>query len=142
MNSDSAQTIIQEMRQLGMQVQADPDAGKVRFGPSEAMPWELRLRLREHKGAVLALLTREASEIAWRVAAMRPQVRANGPIPFLTARAFPWRLEDAQAAVNGLMAPRCLSCGDPVDETRRPRCTPCAEAAMIVMNETREEVTA
>jgi len=81
-------------------------------------------------------------EVAWRVAAMRRQCPRTGRVLFLTARAFAWTLEDAQAAVNGLAQPRCLSCGDPVDEVRRPRCAPCAEAAMIVLNEVREGVQA
>jgi hypothetical protein len=122
-----AQAIIQEMRRLGMQVQADPDAGKVRFGPSEAMPWELRLRLREHKPAMLALLTREASEIAWRVAAIRSQVPAKGPIPFLVAR---------QTADTGVG--RCWSCGDALDAGRTVRCVLCVLAVEAVLNEVRE----
>jgi len=78
------------------------------------------------------------TEVAWRVAVMRTQVSAKGAALFLTARAFPWTLEDAQAAVNRRIQPRCLSCGDPVTEVRRPRCTPCGRAAIIVMNEVRE----
>ncbi len=126
---DSAQLIIQEMRRLGMQVRADPEAGKVRFGPSEVMPWELRLRLREHKPEVLALLTREAAEVAWRVAAMRPQVPARGPIPFLVAQL--WRLASD--------APRCcLSCGEALGEGQQVRCSPCVQAVHIVLAEIRE----
>ncbi len=126
---DRAHAIIQEMRQLGMQVRADTEASKVRFGPSGAMPWELRLRLREHKSDVLTLLAREAAEIAWRVAALRLQVPARGPIPFLIAR---------QASRSLGEAPWCLSCGDTLAQGRQVRCSLCVRAIETVLTEVRE----
>jgi hypothetical protein len=68
-------------------------------------------------------------EIAWRVAVMRPQVPARGPIPFLVAR---------ETAHSG--AHVCLSCGDALAPGRIVRCGLCVAAIEQVLNETREGV--
>jgi len=73
----------------------------------------------------------QAGEIAWRVAAMRPQIPLRGPIPFLVAR-----LDLVTPCAPG----HCGSCGEPLQERRRYRCAPCQEAAWQVLNEVREGV--
>jgi hypothetical protein len=62
-------------------------------------------------------------EVAWRVAAMRPQYLDHGPIGFLRAR--PDKLFDHDV---------CVSCGGPLSD-KRPRCGPCVEAVNIVVGE-------
>lgn len=69
------------------------------------------------------------AEIIWRVAAMRPQVPARGPIPFLVART--WALEVDKAG-------RCMSCAQPLDAGRSIRCALCVAAIELVLNEVRE----
>lgn len=66
----------------------------------------------------------DEAETAWRVEAMRRQIRPGPVIPFLVAR------RDFVDAPG-----RCLSCGDPVGPDRRYRCGPCVRAAEIVVNE-------
>jgi hypothetical protein len=73
------------------------------------------------------------TEVAWRVAAMRPQIPPRGAIPFLLAR-----LDLATPCAPGC----CGSCGDPLDEGRRYRCAPCQEAAWLALNQVREDVPA
>jgi hypothetical protein len=68
-------------------------------------------------------LTAVDPEVAWRVAAMRPQYLDHGPIGFLRAR--PDKLFDHDV---------CVSCGGPLSD-RRPRCGPCVEAVNIVLGE-------
>jgi hypothetical protein len=65
-----------------------------------------------------------SDDVAWRVEAMRPQVRPGPLFPFLVSRR------------DFLDAPgHCLSCGDPVGPDRLYRCSPCVRAAEIVINE-------
>jgi len=71
----------------------------------------------------------EASEIAWRVTVMRPQVPAKGPIPFLVAR---------EASRSLGEPPWCLSCGDALAPGRTVRCVPCVLAIETALNEVRE----
>ena len=66
----------------------------------------------------------EDQEVAWRVEAMRRQIRPGPIIPFLVAR------RDFVDTPGG-----CLSCGDPRGSGRRYRCGPCVRAAEIVVNE-------
>jgi hypothetical protein len=75
----------------------------------------------------------QAGEIAWRVAAMRPQIPLRGPIPFLVAR-----LDLVTSCAPG----HCGSCGEPLHEGQRFRCSPCQEAAWLALNEVREGVPA
>jgi hypothetical protein len=72
-------------------------------------------------------------EVAWRLAVLRPQVPAKGPIPFLCVRKW------SQAAD----APRrCMSCGDPLAEGRQARCVPCQHAVYLAIHEVREGIAA
>lgn len=89
--------------------------------------------IQEHRQALVAELQRREqgsvehdSEVVRRVTAMRPQVPSRGPIPVLLAR-------DVIPASTG-----CISCGEPVSADRRYRCELCAQAAAIVLCETRE----
>ena len=61
-------------------------------------------------------------EVAWRLAAMRPQVPVTGAIPLLIAR-------------PGIrFAPgSCGSCGDPLAAEERYRCRPCVAAAVAAL---------
>jgi hypothetical protein len=68
--------------------------------------------------------TDDQAGIAWRVEAMRRQIRPGPIIPFLVARC------DFVDTSGG-----CLSCGDPRGPGRRYRCGPCVRAAEIVVNE-------
>jgi hypothetical protein len=78
------------------------------------------------KPQILAALVDEEREVAWRIASMRPQVSANGPIPLLIAR-----------AVAGRSARTCCSCGDPLEPDDRYRCQPCATAVVSILLERR-----
>ena len=59
------------------------------------------------------------AEVAWRLAAMRPQVPKIGAVPLLIAR------PDAPTPAG-----TCLSCGDPLSGGAVYRCGPCVEAAV------------
>ena len=121
----AAVSLLAEARAAGLEVRAEPDRLMVR-GPRHAEP--LAKRLLERKGEVLALLAAEDAEVAWRLAAMRPQVPQRGPIPILVVRDF---------------APRaggCVSCGDRLVDGRLARCGACARAAWLVLHEVREGV--
>lgn len=83
-------------------------------------PLIAELQLRERARA------RDDSEVMWRVTTMRAQLPPSGPIPMLMAR-------DVDASTTC-----CISCGDPVSAQCRYRCEPCAQAAAIVLCETRE----
>ena len=61
------------------------------------------------KQEVIALLGSQDDEVAWRIEAMRPQLRPGPIIPFLVAR------RDFVDAPG-----RCLSCGDPCGPGRVP----------------------
>ena len=122
-----ALTALAEARAAGLEVRAEPGRLVVRGPRSRAA---LARRLLDRTAEVLALLAAEDEEVAWRVAAMRPQVPTRGPIPFLVAR-------DAPAAPR-----RCPSCGDPLGEGRSLRCEPCARAAWLVLHQAREGVDA
>jgi hypothetical protein len=117
---------VAEARAAGLEVRAEADRLVVR-GPR--VHERKAHHLLEQKSAVLALLAQQDAEVAWRVAAMRPQVAAKGPIPILIAR-------DTSPKVGC-----CISCGDPLAENSKYRCTWCARAAWLVLGEVREGVT-
>ena len=121
----AAVSLLAEARSAGLEVRAEPDRLVVR-GPRHAEP--LAKRLLERKGEVLALLAAEDAEVAWRLAAMRPQVPRRGPIPFLVVRRV------------GAGGGGCLSCGGALGAGRAYRCAPCAQAAWLVLHELREGV--
>ena len=122
-----ASAALAEARAAGLEVRAEADRLRVR-GPRSRE--DLARKLLERKQEVLALLAEEDAEVAWRGAAMRPQVPPRGPIPVLVAREV-------------VPAPGCCpSCGDPLGEGRSLRCGACARAAWLVLHEVREGTTA
>jgi hypothetical protein len=123
---DRVSAVLAEARSAGLQVRAVADRLIVR-GPRAQEA--LAQRLLAQKPVVLALLAQEDAELAWRIAAMRSQVPARGPIPFLKAR-------DAEPAIGG-----CLSCGDALRGGRSYRCASCARAAWTVLHAEREGVS-
>lgn len=60
--------------------------------------------------------------VAWRIAAMRPQVHAEGSIPLFLAR------PDARRPPG-----TCCSCGESLAPDERYRCGPCVAAAVAVL---------
>lgn len=114
-----ASLLLAEARVAGFVVHADGERLVVR-GPTNRR--DLVDRLLADKPKVLAALAGEVeAEVAWRVAAMAPQVPATGAIPFLVAR-------ECQAGPTD-----CLSCGDPMEAGQRYACRACAEAARRVV---------
>jgi|SRR5579883_856279 len=71
----------------------------------------------------------DPAALAWRVAAMRPQVPEWGALPFLRAR---------QDVPTGTAS--CWSCGEHLPANRRYRCSLCARAAWIVLHRVREGI--
>jgi hypothetical protein len=113
-------------RSAGLEVWAEADRLVVRGSPVHE---RLARQLLNLKSSVLVFLAQQVAEVACRVAAMRPQVIARGPIPILRARDTPWE------------AGCCISCGDPLSENSMYRCSPCAQAAWLVLNEARKGVS-
>ncbi len=95
----------------GDQLRCQADAG--------VLTPDLAAAIKANKLALLALL-REEEALAWRIDAMREQIPAVGPVPFLVA------------VPNVASAPdTCLSCGDPIDLVGYvQRCRLCAAAAV------------
>lgn len=100
-------------------------------GRGQPLPEELREALRAHKTEVINVLHPPIPEalgrdpdLAWRVAAMRPQVRDKGGIPLLVAR----------REIKPLPG-QCTSCGDPLERGNRYRCELCVRAAWEVLRE-------
>ncbi len=117
--------VLAEARAGGLEIQAEAD-GLVIRGPRTLD--HLARQLLNQKPQVLALLEAEDAEVAWRIRAMRPQVRPRGPVPVLAARPV--------ASFVGC----CTSCGDPIAPPRRYRCEPCIRATWAVVREVRTEV--
>ena len=122
-----ASAALAEARAAGLEVRVEADRLVVR-GPRSREG--LAQQLLERKGEVLALLAAEDAEVAWRVAALRPQVPKRGPIAVLTVRDVPpeWG--------------RCVSCGGRLGDGRTARCEPCARAAWLDLHQAREGVDA
>ena len=115
-------TLLAEARQAGLHVTVSGDQLVVR-GPARL--GSLARRLLAEKPAIVDALTAE-QEVAWRIDAMRPQMTRTGAIPLLLARpGAPW--------ATGC----CCSCGDRLTSDDRYRCTPCATAAIAVLESTR-----
>jgi hypothetical protein len=121
-----APEVLAELSRRGVEVTIEGD--RIRFRPQGAVTPDLRAALVEHKADLIRLLGTDDDEVAWRVAAMRPQVPRTGAIPVLLAR------PEAKTAPPGT----CVSCGDPLAQDRRSRCAPCASAVERVLNEIRE----
>ena len=117
----NAAELLIELRARGVVIEAAGDRLKV-DAPKGVVTPELREALAEHKIEVLALITVTEKEIAWRVAAMLPQIPDHGPIPFLVAR----EAVEPQAGC-------CLSCGEVLAADDRYRCTPCGRAANLAL---------
>jgi hypothetical protein len=117
--------VLAEARAAGLDVRAEADVLIVRGTRRHE---DLARRLLAQKPAVLALLTEEDRELAWRMTAMRPQVPATGPIPFLIAR--------DETPMKGY----CLSCGDGLPSEHMTRCALCVRAAQLVLSQVREGV--
>lgn len=126
----SAATLLAELRSLGMVLGATGE--RLHYeAPEGTLTPALWAAMRDQKYPILALLAAEDPEMAWRVAAMRDRhpIPPNGPYPFLTAR-------DVPRGTGG-----CLSCGEPLtvrsDSKPSFRCTPCAHAAQLLLDEAR-----
>jgi hypothetical protein len=117
---------VAEAQAAGLEVWSEADRLVVRGSPIHE---RLARQLLDQKPAVLAFLAEQEAEVAWRVAAMRPQVAATGPIPILIAR-------DTRPKAGC-----CISCGDPLSGNSTYRCSPCARAAWLILGEVREGVT-
>ncbi len=124
---DSMVTILTEARAAGLDIRIEPGRLVVR-GPRMLEDIAQRLLARKHE--VLALLGEEDADVAWRVAAMRPQVPIRGPIPLLVAR-------NTRPVVG-----HCITCGDRFSLAGTFRCSPCTRAAWLVLHEIREGVDA
>jgi hypothetical protein len=122
---DGVAPVLAAARMVGLEVWVKAERLVVR-GPRQHEV--LARQLLANKPAVIALLAEEDAEIAWRIAAMRPQVPVRGPIPLLIAR----ESNPAPAC--------CVSCGNPIPAHRRYRCAPCARATWIVLHDVREAV--
>ena len=116
----SVTLLLAEARAAGLDVRGEGER-LVICGPRTAEA--IAGSLLRHKQEVLAALAADAPEVAWRVASMRAQRPATGPIPFLVARQAPHS------------ASGCLSCGAPLapeSPGERLRCVPCVRAAWLV----------
>lgn len=118
-----ATALIADTRALGVILKADPTGSRLLYRPVEVMPFALGKLLREHKVAVLAVLSANDPEVAWRLGALRPQIPEHGPISGrLIARSD-------SPTINHLR--HCATCGDPLAEGRRYRCAPCQHAIWL-----------
>lgn len=117
----TASELITTLEKRGIKLEACE--GRLRYHPASALPPDLRDSLIEHKVEVLALLTTEDPEIAWRVAAMSQQIPDRGPVPFLVAR----KSVEAQAEC-------CFSCGDSLKQGDAYRCAACSRAANLALD--------
>ena len=126
MSATQAMDLLTNLRERGLTLVAKE--GRLRVAPKTALTPELREALLAYKCEILPLLEAQDPEVRWRVEAMRRQVPAHGPIPFLIACNAPF--------VRGA----CLSCGDALASDRPYRCQPCVEAAILALRESREAV--
>ncbi len=95
----------------GDQLRCRADAGVLTSG--------LAATIKTHKPALIALLREKEAAISWRVEAMREQMLAGGPVPFLVA-------VPNLAPAAGV----CLSCGEAFTLVGYvPRCRLCTVAA-------------
>ena len=113
--------LLEAARAAGLTVRAEGERLVVR-GPRSAE--ELARALLARKLEVLALLAVGDPAVVWRVEAMRAQLPAAGPLPFLVARSAPH--------CRGV----CLSCGETLAQGADHgtfRCVPCVRAAWLVV---------
>jgi TubC N-terminal docking domain len=122
-NSSDTAGFVAELRRQGLTLR--PEGDHIRVSPKSVLTPELRDALVARRPEILALLTSEDDQVAWRLEAMRRQVPTSGPIPFLVAR-------DIQPAPGA-----CQSCGAPLGADQPYRCRPCVEAATLTLREWR-----
>lgn len=122
-------TLLAQARAASLEVRADGEFLVIR-GPRSAEA--LALALRDHKPEIMALLTRDNAEVAWREAAFRAAIPARGPI-------WPLRLRNTPFCDT---PGHCSLCGDALVPPlpRFPRCRPCIAALTLALDETREGV--
>ena|SRR5215208_3648956 len=112
----TAVELLIELRERGAIIEANGDRLRIDVPEGIVTP-ELREALIEHKAQVLALITINENEIAWRVTAMLPQIPTTGPVPFLVAR------KNVETGPNC-----CHSCGDSLNDGLGYICGPCSRA--------------
>lgn len=120
----AATVLLARLHAHGIEVRAAGDS--LRYRPQGALTRALVAELAAHKHLILAHLAANEPAVAWRVAAMRAQLPASGPLPFLIARGTPRRADG------------CLRCGDPLatrTEGLAVCCAPCVHAAQLVTAE-------
>ncbi len=115
----TAASVLADLRARDVRLHVEGDQIRARFKGRTLDP-DLAAVIRANKVALLAHLQEEEAAISWRIEAMRPQIPAAGPVPFLAA-------VPKVAPVVGV----CLSCGDPIDLVGYvQRCRLCAAAAV------------
>lgn len=112
----NAGELLVELRSRGVLIEPAGDRLKV-DAPKGAITKELREALAACKSEVLAILTLDDDEIAWRVKVMLRQIPDTGPIPFLVARETSERRSDC-----------CHSCGDSLNGGSGYVCGLCSRA--------------
>lgn len=117
----NAAKLIEELRSRGVLIE---DAGdRIRVdAPRGTLTPQLCLVLADRKPEILALLRTGDAEIAWRTAAMLPQIPNTGPLPFLIA----CEAVEPQAGY-------CLSCGNLLNQGNANRCAACRRAANLAI---------
>ena len=108
--------LLMELRSRGVLLEPAGDRLKI-DAPRGSITPELREALAACKSEVLAILTLDDDEIAWRVKVMLPQIPDSGPIPFLVARQTEERRSNC-----------CHSCGDSMEGYSGYLCGPCSRA--------------
>jgi hypothetical protein len=124
----TARAVLDEARRRGISLTVDRDGilANYRQGtPTEDLKELVPLFRQE----LIALLSAEDEEVAWRVLVMRGQLPDRGPIPFLLAKPEV-RANDAPGC--------CLSCGEPLTAERRFRCLFCTAAVQRLLEELEE----
>jgi hypothetical protein len=126
-----AAALIADTRTLGIELKADSTGSRLLYRRVEAMPFTLAKLLREHKVAVLALLSATDEEVVWRVVVLRAQVPEGGAIGRPLVR-------PDSPTINTIR--QCGMCGDPLAEGRRYRCILCQHALWLVLHATVEAI--
>ncbi len=125
----SAPTLLADLRTRGVHLDVDGDQIRARFKGRTLDP-DLAAVIRANKPALIAHLQEEEAAISWRVEAMREQIPAGGPIPFLVA------VPNVVPAAGV-----CLSCGDAFELVGYvPRCRLCTVAAARALALAEEDI--
>ncbi len=119
----TAAALLADLQARGVRLYLAGDELRYQAKPGIMTP-ELAAAVQPIKPALIALLREEEAGIAWRVEAMRGQILAGAPVPFLVALLG---IEDAPD--------RCLSCGEPMELLGYvPRCRLCAVAVARLLD--------